>query len=44
MKTSEHIFGPGNWFFSYIFAQFAEAGKNSSKAVHPIEKIVTNMI
>jgi hypothetical protein len=38
MKTSQHIFGLGKWFFSYIFAQFAEAGNDSSKAVHLIEE------
>jgi hypothetical protein len=27
-----------------LFAQFAEAGKNGNKAVHLLEKSVTNMI
>jgi hypothetical protein len=31
-------------FFSCIFAQFAEASKKRSKAVHPLEKSVINMI
>jgi hypothetical protein len=34
----------GKWFFSCMFAQFAEAGKNRSKAVHLLEKSVINMI
>jgi hypothetical protein len=28
------------WFFSYIFAQFAEAGKKCSKAQHLLERHV----
>jgi hypothetical protein len=34
----------GKWFFCCIFAQFAEAGKKRSKAVHLLEKSVINMI
>jgi hypothetical protein len=38
-------FGSVKWFSSCIFAHFAEAGKKrSSKAVHMLEKSVTNMI
>ncbi len=36
--------GSGKWFFSCIFAQFAEAGKKHSKAVHLLEKSVMRMI
>jgi hypothetical protein len=36
--------GSGKWFFSCIFAQFAEAGKKRSKNMHLLEKSVINMI
>ncbi len=36
-------YGSRKWFFSCIFAQFAEASKKRSKAVHPLEKSVINM-
>jgi hypothetical protein len=36
--------GSGKWFFSCIFAQFAEAGKKRSKNMHLLGKSVINMI
>jgi hypothetical protein len=36
--------GSGNWFFSNMFSQFAEAGEIRSKALNLLEKSVINMI
>jgi hypothetical protein len=46
MKKSQNIcwLGSGKWFFSCIFAQFAEAGKKRSKDMHMQEKSVINVI
>ncbi len=36
--------GSGKWFFSCIFAEFAEADKKRSKNMRLLEKSVINMI
>ncbi len=43
-KVNIFRFGSGKWFFSWICAQFAEAGKWLSKAVHLLQKSAINMI
>jgi hypothetical protein len=43
MKKSQStyvVLAQEKWFFSCIFAQFAQADKNSSKAVHLLEENV----
>jgi hypothetical protein len=37
-------FGSAKWFWPNVFAQFAEAGKRHSKAVHLLEKSVINVV
>jgi hypothetical protein len=37
-------FSSGNWFFSGIFGQIAEAGNKHSTTVHLLQKSVLNMI
>jgi hypothetical protein len=47
MKKSEHIcgFSSGNWFYSGIFGQIAEAGNKHSTTVHLLEKsVIINMM
>jgi hypothetical protein len=44
MKVNICGLDSGKWFFSCIFAQFAEAGKKHSKAKQPLEKSVISMI
>jgi hypothetical protein len=46
LKLDEEMstFSSGKYFFSCMFAQFAEAGEKPSKYVHKLEKSVINMI